>query len=130
MEDAPLGYGPGHGQQRLGQPPPLLERHLRAKNLSDGTVASYLVDVRQSTAFLQPHGRELTRPPARTWRPSSPTCSPLVASNGVHPLQAATGAVPLAGGRGGDRGQPMARMTPPVVPDKPIPVLPEDGQLS
>jgi site-specific recombinase XerD len=37
------------------------ERHLRAKNLSDGTVASYLVGVRQFTAFLQPRGRELTQ---------------------------------------------------------------------
>jgi site-specific recombinase XerD len=36
------------------------ERHLRAKNLSDGTVASYLVGLRQFTAFLQPHGRGLT----------------------------------------------------------------------
>jgi hypothetical protein len=32
---------------------------LRAKNLSDGTVASYLAGVRQFPAFLQPRGREL-----------------------------------------------------------------------
>jgi hypothetical protein len=54
------------------------ERHLRAKNLSDGTVASYLVGVRQFTAGE-------------------------IAVN------------------------PMARMKPPMVPDKPFPVVPEDA---
>jgi hypothetical protein len=36
------------------------ERYMRAKNLSRGTVASYLVGLRQFTAFLQPCGRDLT----------------------------------------------------------------------
>jgi integrase/recombinase XerC len=35
------------------------EWQLRAKDLSDGTVASYLVGVRQFTAYLQPRRREL-----------------------------------------------------------------------
>ena len=58
MESASLRYGPvmdstGPSLSRS------FERHLRAKNLSDGTVASYLVGVRQFTAFLRPRGREL-----------------------------------------------------------------------
>jgi site-specific recombinase XerD len=59
MESASLRYGPamdGSGPFSLSHS---FERHLRAKNLSDGTVASYLVGVRQFTAFLQPRGREL-----------------------------------------------------------------------
>lgn len=59
MEDASLRYGPamdGSGPFSLTHS---FERRLRAKNLSDGTVASYLVGVRQFTAFLQPRGREL-----------------------------------------------------------------------
>jgi site-specific recombinase XerD len=57
-ESASLRYGQAMDSSR----PSLsysFERHLRAKNLSDGTVASYLVGVRQFTAFLQPRGREL-----------------------------------------------------------------------
>jgi hypothetical protein len=60
MESASLRYGPAMDS---GGPFSLslsFERHLRAKNLSDGTVASYLVGLRQFTAFLQPHGRGLT----------------------------------------------------------------------
>jgi site-specific recombinase XerD len=59
MESASLRYGPAMdsgGLFSLGHP---FERHLRAKNLSDGTAASYLVGVRQFTAFLGPRGGEL-----------------------------------------------------------------------
>ncbi len=69
MESASLRYGPAMDS---GGPFGLshsFERHLRAKNLSDGTVASYLVGVRQFTAFLRPRGRELEaagRPPRVT----------------------------------------------------------------
>src|SRR6266545_3526087 len=60
MESASLLYGPGmnSSEPSLGLS---FERYLRAKNLSDGTVASYLVGVRQFTAFLRPYGRELTQ---------------------------------------------------------------------
>jgi site-specific recombinase XerD len=59
MASASLRYGPdmdGSGPFSLSHS---FERHLRAKNLSDGTVASYLVGVPQFTAFLQPRGRGL-----------------------------------------------------------------------
>jgi hypothetical protein len=60
MEDASLRYGPAMDSTASASLSRSFERHLRAKDLSDGTVASYLVGVRQFTAFLQPHGRELT----------------------------------------------------------------------
>jgi hypothetical protein len=60
MENASLRYGPGMDSASTGLSRSF-ERHLRARNLSDGTMASYLVGVRQFTAFLQPHGRELTQ---------------------------------------------------------------------
>jgi hypothetical protein len=59
MESASLPYGPAMDSSE----PSLslsFERYLRAKNLSGGTVASYLVGVRQFSVFLQPRGRELT----------------------------------------------------------------------
>ena len=61
MEDASLRYGPGMDHSASASFTRSFERHPRAKNLSDGTVASYLVGVRQFTAFLQPHGRELSQ---------------------------------------------------------------------
>jgi integrase len=128
MEDASLRYGPVMDSSASSSLSRSFERHLRAKNLSDGTVASYLVGIRQFTAFLQPHGRELieaTRADLEgfvahllgRW-------SPATASTRYKQLQALYRwledeeeiAVNL-----------MARMKPPVVPDKPIPVVPEDA---
>jgi site-specific recombinase XerD len=104
------------------------ERHLRAKNLSDGTVASYLVGVRQFTAFLQPTGRELTQATRADLEAFIAgllgRCSPATAATRYKQLQALyrwlEDEEELA-------VNPMARMTPPVVPDKPIPVVPEDA---
>jgi site-specific recombinase XerD len=91
-------------------------------------VASYLVGVRQFTAFLQPRGRELpdaTRADLegfiadllRRW-------SPATAATRYKQLQALYRWLE-------DEEEiavnPMARMTPPVVPDKPIPVVPDDA---
>ena len=60
MEAASLRYVPVMESSASASLSRSFERHLRAKNLSDGTVASYLVGVRQFTAFLQPDGRGLT----------------------------------------------------------------------
>jgi Phage integrase, N-terminal SAM-like domain len=59
MEAASLGDGPAMDSSASASLSRCFERHLRAKNLSDGTVASHLIGIRQFTAFLQPHGREL-----------------------------------------------------------------------
>ena len=59
MESASLRYGPAMASGGPFSLSHYFERHLRAKDLSDGTVASYLVGVRQFSAFLQPRGREL-----------------------------------------------------------------------
>jgi hypothetical protein len=58
MEHASLRYGPAVDRSASASLSSSFERHLRAKSLSDGTVASYLVGLRQFTAFLH-HGREL-----------------------------------------------------------------------
>jgi site-specific recombinase XerD len=93
------------------------ERHLRAKNLSDGTVASYLAGIRQFTAFLQPHGRELTdatRPDLEAFIADLLSrWSPATASTRYKQLQALYRWLE-------DEEEiavnPMARMKPPVVP--------------
>jgi integrase/recombinase XerC len=123
MESASLRYGPAmdHGGPfSLGHP---FERHLRAKNLSDGTVASYLVGVRQFAAFLGPRGRELeeaTRADLEAFIAELLSRrSPATASTRNKQLQALYRwledeeiAV-----------NPMTRMKPPMVPDRPIPVM-------
>jgi integrase/recombinase XerC len=104
------------------------ERHLRAKNLSDGTVASYLVGVRQFTAFLQPRGRELTEATRADLEAFIASLlsrwSPATASTRYKQLQALYRWLE-------DEEEiavnSMARMKPPVVPDRPIPVVPEEA---
>ena len=107
MEAASLRYVPVMESSASASLSRSFERHLRAKNLSDGTVASYLVGVRQFTAFLQPDGRGADRGhPRRPRGVHRQPAQPLVAGDCFHALQAAAGTVPLAGGRRGDRGQP------------------------
>lgn len=104
------------------------ERHLRAKNLSDGTVASYLVGVRQFTAFLQPHDRDLTEATRADLEAFIGNLlsrwSPATAATRYKQLQALYRWLE-------DEEEievnPMARMKPPMVPGKPIPVVPEDA---
>src|SRR5919107_1195042 len=79
-------------------PNPLLrsfERHLRAENRSDQTVATYLIALRQAEAFL--------------------------AGNRGTTLAAA----------GGEKGRPRPprrpKVGPRIVPDQPVPVIPDDG---
>jgi site-specific recombinase XerD len=127
MESASPSYGP-----RMNSSEPSLslsfERYMRAKNLSPSTVASYLVGVRQFTAFLQPCGRDLTE---ATRADMEAFIADLLAHR-----SAATAATRYKQLQAFYRwledeeeitANPMARMTPPLVPDKPIPVVPEDA---
>jgi hypothetical protein len=52
MESASLRYGPAMDSDGPFSLSHSFERHLSAENLSDGTVADYLVGVRQFTAFF------------------------------------------------------------------------------
>jgi site-specific recombinase XerD len=79
-------------------------RHLEAENRSERTLASYLQSVRQAEAFLASRGKRPEEASRADWRRSWETCC-----DGGHPLQGVAHPVPLAGGRGGDRGQPGAR---------------------
>jgi hypothetical protein len=128
MEAASLRYVPVMESSASASLSRSFERHLRAKNLSDGTVASYLVGVRQFTAFLQPDGRgltEATRADLEAYIASLLSrWSPATASTRHKQLQALYRWLE-------DEEEiavnPMARMKPPVVPDRPIPVVPEEA---
>ena len=128
MESASLRYGPAMTPDYAPSLLRSFERHLRAKNLSDGTVASYLVGVRRFTAFLQPHDRDLTEATRADLEAFIADLlsrwSPATAVTRYKQLQALYRWLE-------DEEEiavnPMARMKPPIVPDKPIPVVPEDA---
>src|SRR5829696_5902143 len=71
------------------------ERHLRAENRSERTIATYLIGLRQADAFLRAHSTT---------------------------LEAATRADLEA-----FLADVMRRMKRPMVPDKPVPIVPADG---
>jgi site-specific recombinase XerD len=128
MEIASLRSGPVMDSSASASLSRSFEWHLRAKNLSDGTVGSYLVGVRQFTAFLQPRGRDLeeaTRADLEAFIADLLSRrSPGTASTRYKQLQAL---YRWLEDQEGIPVNPMARMKPPIVPDKPIPVVPEDA---
>jgi site-specific recombinase XerD len=115
----------------LGAPNPLLrsfERHLRAQNRSDQTVATYLIALRQAEAFLAARGTTLAeagRPDLEAYLGDLLTRrAPATAATYYKVLKLLyqwledEGELPTS---------PMAKMRPPLVPDQPVPVIPDDG---
>jgi site-specific recombinase XerD len=102
------------------------ERHLRAENRSERTIASYLQSARQAETFLAGRGTSLT----------AASRADLEAFLGdlLGRRAAATAATRYKVLRILYRWledevavNPMAKMRPPIVPEQPVPVVPEDG---
>jgi site-specific recombinase XerD len=104
------------------------ERHLRAENRSEHTIASYLESLRQAEAFLAGRGRSLLD--ARR--------EDLEAFLGDLLRRRAPETVATRYRRlrvlyrwleeeEEIAASPIARMRPPIVPEQPVPVVPEDG---
>jgi site-specific recombinase XerD len=104
------------------------ERHLRATNRADSTVGTYLIAARQAEAFLRARGTEL---PQASRADLEAFMGDLLARRS--PATAATyhkvlrilyawleeeGEIPVS---------PMARLRAPIIPEQPVPVVPEDG---
>jgi len=104
------------------------ERHLRAENRSERTIATYLIGLRQADAFLRAHSTTLeaaTRADLEAFladvlsRRSAST-----AATYYKPLKLLYAwlleeeEIPA---------DPMRRMKRPMVPDKPVPIVPADG---
>jgi site-specific recombinase XerD len=104
------------------------ELHLRAANRSDNTIGSYLESVRQAEAYLTAHGRTLLD--ARrsdlegfitdllTRRAPATAASRYKALRILYRWLEEEGEITAS---------PMAKMKPPLVPDQPVPIVPEDG---
>jgi site-specific recombinase XerD len=104
------------------------ERHLRAENRSDQTVATYLIGARQAEAFLADRGTSV----------AAASRADLEAFLGDLLIRrtASTAATYYKVLRILYRwleeedevtANPMAKMRPPMVPDQPVPVIPDDG---
>jgi integrase/recombinase XerC len=104
------------------------ERHLRAENRSERTIATYLVGLRQADAFLRAQGTTLeaaTRADLEAFLAELLTRrSASTAATYYKPLKllytwlAEEEEIPA---------DPMRRMKRPIVPDKPVPIVPEEG---
>ena len=100
------------------------ERHLRAENRSERTVATYLNGLRQAEAFLRARGTSLE---AATRADLEAFMGDLLARRA--PSTAATYYKILYAWLAEEEeipADPMARMRPPIVPDKPVPIVAED----
>jgi site-specific recombinase XerD len=104
------------------------ERHLRAQNRSERTVATYLIALRQADAFLRARrttieaaGRadlEAFLTDLLTRRAPSTAATYYKVLKLLYAWLADEEEIPA---------DPMRRMKPPIVPDKPVPIVPEDG---
>src|SRR5215204_4905586 len=81
------------------------ERHLRAENRSEHTIASYLESLRQAEAFLAGRGRSLVNARREGLKAFLGELIPAGAGDRGHPLSAAAG-LPVAGGGRGDHREP------------------------
>jgi site-specific recombinase XerD len=112
-------------------PSPLLrsfERHLRAENRSDQTVATYLIGIRQAEAFLAARGTTL----AEAGRADLEAyLGELLSRRAATTAATYHKVLKLLYQWLEDEEElpasPMAKMRPPIVPDQPVPVIPDDG---
>jgi site-specific recombinase XerD len=104
------------------------ERHLRAENRSDQTVATYLIALRQAEAFLAVRGTTLAEAGRAdleaylgdllTRRAAATAATYYKVLKLLYQWLEEEDELPAS---------PMAKMRPPIVPDRPVPVIPDDG---
>jgi site-specific recombinase XerD len=104
------------------------ERHLRAENRSDQTVATYLIGLRQAEAFLAARGTTLAEAGRAdleaylgdllTRRAPATAATYYKVLKLLYQWLEDEEEIPVS---------PMAKMRPPIVPDQPVPVIPDDG---
>ena len=123
-----LRYGPAMTPDYRPNPVRSFERHLRAENRSEHTIASYLDSLRQAEAFPVGRGRSLLdarREDLEAFlgellqhRAPETVATRYRRLRVLYRWLEEEEEIPA---------NPMARMKPPIVPDQPVPVVPEDG---
>src|SRR6266511_6007501 len=104
------------------------ERHLRSENRSERTIGTYLVGLRQADAFLRARGTLIE---AATRADLEAFMGDLLARRAASTAATYYKVLKLLYAWLTEEEEipanPMARMKPPIVPDKPVPIVPEDG---
>jgi hypothetical protein len=123
-----MGYGPAMTADYRPSLVRSFERHLRAENRAEHTIASYLESLRQAEAFLAGRGRSLLdarREDLEAFlgellqrRAPETVATRYRRLRVLYRWLEEEEEIPAS---------PMARMKPPIVPDQPVPVVPEDG---
>jgi hypothetical protein len=112
-------------------PSPLLrsfERHLRAENRSDKTVATYLIAARQAEAFLAARGLGFTgagRPDLEAFL--GDLLARRAASTAVTYHKVLKVLYRWLEEEEEVAANPTAKLRPPIIPEQPVPVVPDDG---
>jgi site-specific recombinase XerD len=104
------------------------ELHLRAENRADNTIESYLESIRQAEAFLATLGKGLLDGDRGDLEAFM---ADLLARRAASTAASRYKALRILYGWLGEEGEissnPMAKMRPPIVPEQPVPVVPDDG---
>jgi site-specific recombinase XerD len=104
------------------------ERHLRAANRADTTVATYLIAARQAEAFLCARGKEL---PEASRADLEAFMGDLLDRRAASTAAAYHKVLRILYAWLEEEGEleanPMAKLRPPIIPEQPVPVVPEDG---
>jgi site-specific recombinase XerD len=104
------------------------ERHLRAENRSERTIASYLQSARQAETFLAGRGTSLT---AASRADLEAFLGDLLGRRAAATAATRYKVLRILYRWLEDEDEvavnPMAKMRPPIVPEQPVPVVPEDG---
>jgi site-specific recombinase XerD len=104
------------------------ERHLRAENRSGRTIATYLVGLRQADAFLRARGTTLE---AASRADLEAFLADLLARRSASTVATYYKPLKLLYAWLAEEEEipadPMRRMKRPIVPDKPVPIVPADG---
>jgi integrase/recombinase XerC len=103
------------------------ERYLRAGNRSERTVGNYLEGIRQAEAFLRRRGVRLED---ATRADLEDFMADLLARRSAATAATRYKVLRILYGwlqEEEDIPNPMAKMKPPIVPEQPVPVIPEDG---
>jgi site-specific recombinase XerD len=104
------------------------ERHLRAENRSERTIATYLQSVQQAEAFLHAHGQDLagaTRADLEAFLADLLTRR--AAATAWTRYKALRILYRWLEEEDEITADPMAKMRPPIIPEQPVPVVPQDG---
>jgi integrase/recombinase XerC len=103
------------------------ERHLRAQNRSERTVGNYLENARRVEVFLEDRGKRLEEATQADLEDFLADILRRRSANTAATRYKVMRVLYRWLEEEEELPNPMARMKPPIIPDRPVPIVPEDG---